>query len=82
MILEERIVKISELFVRFLHRRISLAEDGVVIEQEMPKLNDSNMINYQGGKVYIRKLIKIFKDHFLNVTSEEKILEIFSTDLR
>jgi len=38
--------------------------------------------NISGSKVFIRKLIKAFKEHFLHVNSEEKIREIFAKDLR
>lgn len=40
------------------------------------------MPNIAGAKIFIRKLIKVFKDHFLYANSEEKIREILEKDLR
>ena len=81
-LLEDRLQKINELFIQFIHKRLSFAEDGVNIEEEIAKLSLSDLPNLNGGKIFIRKLIKAFRDHFLHANSEERIREIFQKDLR
>jgi hypothetical protein len=80
--LEKNLAKVADLFIQFLHKRITIGEGGVKFEESAAKLNEGMLQSLISGKSLIRKLIKVFKDNFLSVSTEEKIRELFATDIR